>query len=115
MLEHTTDSPQIQRMTVDSHLTSSPMVPEALPAEVVERIQDYLDMVCAPLVKYLTYAERKEHRQEMESHLESLALAHIELGSDPDEAVTLALQQFGSPKQVTAQWLREWEQSCLSR
>lgn len=77
------------------------------------RIDDYLDRVVAPLVNDVPHARRRELRSELGAHLEALVEAHRELGATPDEAVSAALQQFGSPRQVGRQWLREWQRKPL--
>ncbi|GIV18372.1 MAG: hypothetical protein KatS3mg023_0123 [Armatimonadota bacterium] len=63
-------------------------------------IEDYLDRLCLPLIRRLPYHERQRIRQELRDHL----LEHVsELkaqGVSDDEAVSLALKQFGSPEWV---------------
>jgi hypothetical protein len=41
----------------------------------------------------------------MRAHIGQLIAAHEELGSEPDEAVTASLTQFGPPDVVAARWL----------
>ncbi|HLK55703.1 MAG TPA: hypothetical protein VKU00_04025 [Chthonomonadaceae bacterium] len=113
MLEHTTANREAQSTSVLGTLEASPAVSDALTSDTRAQIEDYLDQVCAPLVKYVPYAERKERRREMEMHLEALTQAFLELGSDPLEAVTLALKQFGPPQKVARRWLHEWERAAL--
>jgi hypothetical protein len=45
---------------------------------------------------------------ELSAHLETLAASYEELGSTPESAVILALQQFGEPRHLSRQWIREW-------
>ena len=78
--------------------------------EMAAQIEDYLDQVCAPLTTAVPHNVRREWRAEMQTHLESLTAAHIELGADPAEAVHSALRQFGEAHQVSSQWQAEWEQ-----
>lgn len=72
------------------------------------RLDDYLDRVVAPLVDHVPHARRRELRAELGAHLEALVDAHLELGATPEEALTAALKQFGSPRRVGQYWLREW-------
>jgi hypothetical protein len=85
-----------------------------LPEEVSVQIEDYLDHVCAPLVAHVPYKTRREWRGEMRTHLESLTLAHVELGDAPDVAAANALKQFGASDTVSKQWQQEWEQTGQS-
>lgn len=78
--------------------------------EVTLPIEDYLDRVVAPLVEEVPHARRRELRAELGAHLEALVAAHLELGATPEAAVSAALQQFGSPRQVGREWLRAWRQ-----
>lgn len=48
-----------------------------------------------------------EQRAEMQSHLETMAAAYIELGFPEIEAVSLALEQFGSEQSVGQAWRQE--------
>jgi hypothetical protein len=76
--------------------------------EVTLPIEDYLDRVVAPLAEEVPHARRRELRAELGAHLEALVAAHLELGAIPEEAVSAALQQFGSPRAVGQEWLRSW-------
>ena len=51
----------------------------------------------------------------MQTHLESLTLAHIELGDAPDVAIERALAQFGASEVLSKQWRQEWEQTGHSQ
>jgi hypothetical protein len=64
--------------------------------------------MCVPLVGHVPYARRQSLRAEWRAHLEMLAAAYEELGSDRDEAVTLALKQFGDPDRLGKLWARTW-------
>ncbi|HLJ54203.1 MAG TPA: hypothetical protein VKT77_04135 [Chthonomonadaceae bacterium] len=59
------------------------------------QIEDYLDHYCAPLVGSVPYEERLRLREEMQTQIESMAAAHVELGSTREQAVALTLRQFG--------------------
>lgn len=95
-------------------ILSSPSDLNAFPEAVTNRIEDYLDHVCAPLVAQVPFATRREWRGEMQTHLESLTWAHIELGDASDVAVEHALTQFGTSQTVSRQWEQEWEQTGQS-
>ena len=71
------------------------------------RLEDYLDQVCAPLVGSLPYAARQELRREIHQHLRSLSAAYQEVGATPDSALSQALEKFGDPAFVIAQWRPE--------
>jgi hypothetical protein len=71
-----------------------------------DRLEDYLDRVLAPLVEKVPYDARRELRAELRSHLEALADAYEEIGSTPDEAARLAVEQFGDPGKLVKEWLR---------
>lgn len=73
-------------------------------------LADYLDRICAPLVGKVPYSRRMELRRELAYHVLALAEAQEELGTPPEEALELALQQFGTPEQVGRQWLSTWSQ-----
>jgi hypothetical protein len=70
-------------------------------------IEDYLDHVCHPLVKRMSYAEREVIRAEIRSHIAGLVQAHRELGSSTEEAIAAALLQFGDPKTIGRSLLKE--------
>jgi hypothetical protein len=87
-----------------------PEGPADLPRADV-RIEDYLDHVCAPLVERMPYEARTALRAELRAHLESLADAYRELGSPADAAIHEALAQFGHPRDVAREWVRECERT----
>jgi hypothetical protein len=87
---------------------------EAFPEAVSNRIEEYLDHVCVLLVDSVPYEARYALRREMKQHLEAAILAHIELGSTPEQAVTQALTQFGEARQIARQWLDEWQHTSPS-
>ena len=63
----------------------------------------------APL-KRLPAEERAALHLEVRQHLEALAAANEELGSSPEEASVLALEQFGDPKIIGKRLSQEWRQ-----
>ncbi|GIV15070.1 MAG: hypothetical protein KatS3mg022_0505 [Armatimonadota bacterium] len=63
-------------------------------------IEDYLDRLCLPLVRRLPYHERQRIRQELRDHLLERVNELKTQGVSDDEAVSLALKQFGSPEWV---------------
>lgn len=65
-----------------------------------ELLNDYLEHVTAPLVDVASYQEREAVRMELRQHIEALAEAHEELGSDRAEAMRSAIAQFGKADRV---------------
>ncbi len=63
-------------------------------------IEDYLDRVSLPLVRRLPYHERQRIRQEMHDHLLERVNELKAQGVSDDEAVAVAIKQFGSPEWV---------------
>lgn len=86
----------------------------ALPEAASNRIEDYLDHVCAPLVDSVPYEARRALRREMKQHLDATIAAHSELGSTPEQAVTQALTQFGDARQIARHWLNESQYASLA-
>jgi hypothetical protein len=64
--------------------------------------------MCAPLVGVVTYARRQSLRAEWRAHVELLAAAYEELGSDRRAAVSQALAQFGDPDHLGKLWACAW-------
>jgi hypothetical protein len=60
------------------------------------------------------YLQREDLRAEWRAHLQALCEAYEELGSDPDEAVAQALEQFGDPWRLGRQWVREWKRGAAA-
>lgn len=58
------------------------------------------------------YRRRQELRRELASHLESLIEALEELGDSREEAVRDALQRFGDPVKLGAQWASQWSKTA---
>lgn len=63
-------------------------------------IEDYLERLSLPLVRRLPYHERQRIRQEMRDHLLERVNELKAQGVSDDEAVTVAIKQFGSPEWV---------------
>jgi hypothetical protein len=63
-------------------------------------IEDYLDRLCLPLVRRLSYHERQRIRQEVRDHLLERVDELKSQGVSDDEAVAVAIKQFGSPEWV---------------
>ncbi|MCW3052039.1 MAG: hypothetical protein JWN14_1209 [Chthonomonadales bacterium] len=104
---------------MQQHFSSEESKPFVQPAEsnpmVQSRIDAYLTRTCAPLFVSLPQEEALQQRAEMQSHLESLVVAHIELGYSETEAVTLALEQFGKEQSVAKAWKQECETTQVER
>lgn len=83
---------------------------DAAPVELSleSRLEDYLDHLNAELIGVVPFGRRQELRRELRAHLTALADAYEELGSNPDDALTEALEQFGAPHLIARQWLLEW-------
>jgi hypothetical protein len=79
---------------------------EALSAP--ERIEDFLDHLCAPLVGVIPYRERALLREEARQHLESLIAEYEEQESTLDGAIEAAFREFGEPWRSGEELLREW-------
>jgi hypothetical protein len=75
---------------------------------VDERMEDYLDHVCGPLIGVLSYAQRAVLREEIRLHLEALIAEFEEQGQAPQEAAELAFGEMGEPWQLGEAILREW-------
>ncbi len=75
-----------------------------------ERIEDYLDHLCAPLVGIVPYPERSGLRAESEGHLLALADEYREAGLGPDAATEAALREYGEPWQIGQTFVDAWLQ-----
>ena len=73
--------------------------------EADPRLLDYLDRLYAPLVPAVSIDKRLEFKLEVLTNLQGLMKAHIELGSDEDEALEYALIQSGDPIKLANQFL----------
>ncbi len=81
-----------------------------LPATDDERIEDYLDHLCAPLIGIVPYCERMAFRQEAHAHIDALIRDYLYAGKAPEEATESALREFGEPWKVGQSFLQEWSQ-----
>ena len=75
---------------------------------LLERVEDYLDHLCAPLVGVVPRPERVALREEAGLHLDGLIAEHLAEGVSPEEAVANALADFGEPWRVGQSWVDEW-------
>jgi len=82
----------------------------APPAEEQQRAQigDYLDFLCAPLLGIVPYAQRRRLRLETEDHLLALAEDFQVEGFAPDEALTVALREYGEPWRIGQDFAQSW-------
>jgi hypothetical protein len=84
-----------------------------------ERIEDYLDHLCAPLVGLVPYAERIALRSEAGAHIAWLIDEFEHQGLERPEAVEAALHEHGEPWAIGVAWVDEWlrgaPNSSLSR
>ncbi len=62
-----------------------------------EQLEDYLDYLCAPLLGIAPYAQRRRLRLEAADHLHALAEDFQSEGFAPEEAISLALKEYGEP------------------
>lgn len=70
-------------------------------------VEDYLDHLCLPLIKCMTFQERDIIRTEVRVHLTRLIEAHRELGAATEEATRASMRQFGDPNVIGRSLLRE--------
>ena len=98
--------------------------PELLPCDVPrndgefgdwERIEDYLDHLCAPLVGVVPYAERQNLRFEAREHLLEIAAEFEAEGQKPETALTNAMQAHGEPWRIGESFLRAWDGTASRR
>lgn len=97
-----------QRHSLESEPTFVPNPTANLTASQI-RIETYLDRTCASLFLSLPHEEALEQRAEMQSHLDHMVEAYIELGASETEAVAQALAQFGKEQSVAQAWKQECE------
>lgn len=72
------------------------------------QLGDYLDFLCAPLLGIVPYAQRQRLRLETEDHLLALVEDFGAEGFAPDEAVTVALQEYGEPWHIGQDFAEAW-------
>jgi hypothetical protein len=73
-----------------------------------ERVEDYLDHICGPLVGVLPYEHRAGLREEIRLHLDGLIAEFEEQGKTSQVAAELAFREMGEPWQLGEAILREW-------
>ena len=83
---------------------------DAPPAEeeAQAQIEDYLDYLCAPLLGIVPYAQRRRLRLETEDHLLALVEDFGAEGFAPDQAVTVALREYGEPWRIGQDFAEAW-------
>ena len=77
-------------------------------ALIREAIEDYLDYLCAPLLGVVPYRQRRRLRTEAEDHLIALAEDFGAEGFAPEEAVAVALCEYGDPWHVGQSFADAW-------
>ena len=90
---------------------SNPLLPSDAPPmenEAQAQIEDYLDYLCAPLLGIVPYAQRRRLRLETEDHLRALVEDFGAEGFAPDQAVTVALQEYGEPWRIGQDFAEAW-------
>lgn len=84
-----------------------------------ERIEDYLDHLCAPLVGIVPYAERSGLRSEAGAHIAWLVEEFQEQGLAREAATEAALREHGEPWRIgqdfADEWLRGAPEQAVSR
>lgn len=84
-----------------------------------DRIEDYLDHLCTPLVGVVPYAVRHKLRLEAEDHLRALIAEFTEKGLGPTDALDAAMIEHGEPwgigQAYADAWMRESSESCPNR
>jgi len=84
-----------------------------------ERVEDYLDHLCAPLVGVVPYANRVALRSEAGAHIAWLVEEFEQQGQKREDAIEAALREHGEPWPIGAAWVDEWLRdaptSALSR
>jgi hypothetical protein len=79
------------------------------------QLEDYLDYLCAPLIGIVPYAQRRRLRLETEDHLLALAEDFQSEGFVFEEAICIALREYGEPWRVGQSFADAWlngSQSC---
>lgn len=75
------------------------IVPGGRAAQHSDRIEDYLDHLCTPLIGALSYPARQRVREEARLHLELLIDDFRQAGLEGDAATEAALREYGDPWQ----------------
>ncbi len=76
--------------------------------ESEDRIEDYLDYLCAPLLGVVPYAERRSLREEARQHLQEIVAEFEAQGLSPREALNRALRVHGNPWRIGQSFVQEW-------
>ena len=81
--------------------------------DCADRIEDYLDYLCAPLLGVVPYAERLSLREEARAHLLDILAEFEATGMPPHEALTCALRAHGNPWRIGQFFVQEWGQGTV--
>jgi hypothetical protein len=73
-----------------------------------DRIEDYLDHLCTPLVGLVPYAIRHKLRMEAEDHLCALIAEFTEKGLAPKDALGAAMKEHGEPWTIGQAYADAW-------
>ncbi len=95
--------------------TGVTMLPPFPDGVVEERLADYLDHLCAPLIGIVPIVRRQDIRAEAGAHLYALIDEHIATGMSPLAATEAALQAYGPPYQVGRSILDTWYRGAGSK
>ena len=73
-----------------------------------ERLEDYLDYLCAPLLGAVPYPQRQRFRREAADHLLALAEDFAAEGFSAEDALAHALQEYGEPWRLGQSFADAW-------
>jgi hypothetical protein len=73
-----------------------------------DRVEDYLDHVCTPLVGLVPYRVRNKLRMEVEDHLCALIAEFSERGLAPIDALDAAMKEHGEPWRIGQAYANAW-------
>ncbi len=80
------------------------------PVSRSERVTDYLDHLCGPLLSHVSLRERQIFRAEAEDHLYALIAEYEASGLlTAEEATDTALREYGEPWKVGTGFLEAWQ------
>ena len=86
---------------------------------VDDRIDDYLDHLCTPLIGTVPYQVRKRLRLEAEEHILQLIVEFSETGLSANDSLVAGLKEHGEPWRIgqayVDEWLRSTSRSAASR
>jgi hypothetical protein len=83
--------------------------------EGADRISDYLDHLCTPLVGLVPYAARQKLRMEAEDHLCALMAEFAAKGLGPTDALDAAMKEHGEPWGIGQAYADEWMRGSFDR